>query len=100
MDLDARVDRIAAKLGRVMAGDFQPFGWESGKREPRPPLAEPEVAAFERLHGIELPAGYRAWITRVADGGAGPAYGLVSLQRALPKDANAGPADDFLRTPF
>ncbi|HEY6971910.1 MAG TPA: SMI1/KNR4 family protein, partial [Candidatus Angelobacter sp.] len=44
-----------------------------------PPLPESKVAAFEQRHSIVLPADYRYFITRVANGGAGPFYGVFRL---------------------
>ena len=97
--LDARIERIAAKLDRARRGGFHPFGVESHGFRTHPPLPEADVAAFEAAHGVTLPAGYRAFLTRVADGGAGPAYGMYSLRRSLAEER--GPFDDdFLRTPF
>lgn len=46
-----------------------------------PPLAEDDVAAFERLHGITLPATYRDFLLTVGSSGAGPGYGLTGLPR-------------------
>jgi hypothetical protein len=57
------------------------------------------VAGFERRHAIELPPEYRAFITGVMNGGAGPAYGMYSLAEAVTKERGRLP-DDFLRTPF
>jgi hypothetical protein len=45
-----------------------------------PPLSPAEVTAFERRHGIELPAAYRQFLVEVGNGGDGPpAYGLMRL---------------------
>lgn len=100
IDIDARIDRIAAKLASLIDGGFKPFGWEGHGMRLNPPLAEPGVAAFERMHGVELPAEYRAFITRVGDGGAGPAYGLSSLEAALVRERKIDVPAAFLRTPF
>jgi hypothetical protein len=44
---------------------------------------EQELEAFEREHGVELPVDYRAWLSRIANGGAGPHYGLRALRDAV-----------------
>jgi hypothetical protein len=44
-----------------------------------PPLRPEEVDALERRHQFSLPDEYRAFITQLGDGGAGPDYGLFSL---------------------
>ena len=43
------------------------------------PISEPDVASFEQKHGILLPPGYREFITRIGNGGAGPFYGVFPL---------------------
>ena len=43
------------------------------------PISEPDVARFEQKHGILLPPGYREFITRIGNGGAGPFYGVFPL---------------------
>jgi hypothetical protein len=98
--VNARVDRVATKLRRVVRGGFAPFGVEGHWFRLRPPLTEWQVAAFEDRYGVELPGEYRAFITRVADGEAGPAYGMFSLAEALTKERRGFVPDDFLRTPF
>src|SRR3712207_5799433 len=98
-ELDARADQIADKLREAKRKECQPFGVEGHAFRMYPPLTEEEVARFEARYGIELPADYRAFITRVADGGAGPAYGMCSLADALTYDRGPVP-DDFLRQPF
>src|SRR5262249_20028926 len=98
--VDARVREIAKKLRSVVRGGFQPFGAMGHEFQLSPPLKKREVAAFERRYAVELPPEYRAFITRVANGGAGPAYGMYSLEEALTKDEPRPIPDDFLRTPF
>jgi hypothetical protein len=98
-NLDDRLEQIATKLRTATREKLQPFGWETHGFRRRRRLTEPQVAAFERRHTVSLPPEYRAFITGVTNGGAGPAYGLCSLAESV--DAWRGRVpDDFLRTPF
>lgn len=81
-------ERIHARLAVLRAGDtaLSRFGAERHRYELGPTLSEPEVAAFEVEHHIELPESYRSFVLDVGDGGAGPYYGLFSLDdRRLPE---------------
>jgi hypothetical protein len=78
------LSRIAEKL-REVASDpdrFTSFGAEKHRYRLNPPLPEASVAAFEAEHEIVLPEGYRRFVVEVADGGAGPGYGLLTLADA------------------
>ena len=78
--VDARVALLAAKLQAVVRGGFQPFGAESHGFRLNPPLTERQVESFEGRYGVVLPIEYRVFITSVANGQAGPAYGMFSLE--------------------
>ena len=81
-----------------MAGRSESFGESKHGFRLGPPLGEGELAAFEQVHGVSLPAGYRAFLTEIGNGGAGPYYGLVPLEkwRALNLSANTGSMSVFL----
>jgi hypothetical protein len=98
--VDARLEQIATRLRTATRGKLQPFGVELHGLRRRRRLTEPQVAAFERRHAVTLPPEYRAFITGVENGGAGPAYGLYSLAEAVAKEPRGRVPDDFLRTPF
>ncbi|KUM82464.1 hypothetical protein AQI94_41780 [Streptomyces pseudovenezuelae] len=72
----------------------------------RPPLVEDTIGLFEQQHGVRLPASYRSFLQDVADGGAGPDYGLLGLgeevdgEEALHDLRAEGRRAGFLSTPF
>ncbi|MFO0745469.1 MAG: SMI1/KNR4 family protein [Myxococcota bacterium] len=56
---------------------------EACDMELAPPLDEARVAAFEEALGAALPADYRRFVTAIGASGAGPGYGLVSLDHPV-----------------
>jgi hypothetical protein len=50
-----------------------------------PVLGAEQVLAFEQRHSIVLPAEYRAFITQVGNGGAGPFYGVLPMSLESPQ---------------
>jgi hypothetical protein len=48
-----------------------------------PPMASERVEEVEGLIGCQLPKQYRRFVTEFADGGAGPDYGIIPLERLL-----------------
>ncbi|EYE99986.1 Hypothetical protein CAP_1859 [Chondromyces apiculatus DSM 436] len=52
------------------------FGARSHGYTFAPCLTEAEVAEAEQRHGLTLPPPYRAFITRLGNGGVGPQYGI------------------------
>ncbi|TWU26140.1 SMI1/KNR4 family protein [Novipirellula artificiosorum] len=56
------------------------FGAETHRFTLNPIVRNSEVSKFEVKHGIELPEGYRRFITELGNGGAGPYYGLFKFR--------------------
>lgn len=86
--LTERLDAIPPRVRALSARDphRSVFGAEApGGHDYRlvPPVSEEALAAFELRERVRLPAAYRAFLTRVSNGGAGPAYGLLPLAQAL-----------------
>jgi hypothetical protein len=78
---------VSGKLGLARQRGLRPFGFDSHGFRLEPPVPEQEVQAFERRYAISLPREYRAFVTQVSGGGAGPAYGLVAFQETATADA-------------
>ncbi|MFE7801570.1 HEAT repeat domain-containing protein [Nocardia sp. NPDC057440] len=89
--MDAQLSRIADKLTQAAAdpGLLESFGARTHGFRMNPPLSESTVAGFETEHGVVLPEGYRRFLLEVADGGAGPSYGLVPLAEAYDTAADS-----------
>jgi hypothetical protein len=87
--VDARLERIRERLELLARCDtqLQVFGAHQHEYQLSPPLDEAEVATFERTHDVELPADYRAFLTTLGNGGAGPFYGLAPLSGEAPRFA-------------
>lgn len=71
---------VKESLQRLSAAQPDIFGAKFGHRFLlNLPLAEADVATFERRHDVRLPADYRHFLTAVGNGGAGPYYGVFPL---------------------
>lgn len=62
-------------------------------------MAPADLLAFERSHGVRLPAEYRSFLGRIGRAGAGPGFGLFDLERGL-RYERPGFDADALRRPF
>jgi hypothetical protein len=97
--LISRADRIAGKLSRLSGADqsFSVFGSISHQYRLAPTLPIRAVQEYEEQRGVQLPAEYRLFVTRIGRGGAGPYYGLFSLNGRDPEDITDF---DRIRRPF
>lgn len=75
------IAEIGTLLHRLKAIDVRHrvFGSDSHQYRLGPILSERELRAFECRHGITLPEDYRCFLRLVGNGGAGPFYGMESL---------------------
>jgi hypothetical protein len=55
------------------------FGANGHRFELAPPIEVNALIAWEREHGVELPADYRDYLVALGNGGAGPSYGIFPL---------------------
>lgn len=76
-----RLKEISEKMARLIEADKDRniFGAFSHKYHMNPPLPEHEIKMFEAEYGIKLPEEYSLYLSGIANGGAGPFYGLMSL---------------------
>ena len=89
LDLEERLERARRRIALLRDADRSNppyarlvFGAQEHGYELPGVASEEELESFEREHGVELPADYRAWLSRVSNGGAGPHYGLRTLRDA------------------
>jgi hypothetical protein len=96
-----RIAAIAPKLAaaRAAPGSEKWFGAEKHGFALRAPLAESEVAGFERQHGVTLPSDYRQFLLLAGDGGAGPYYGIDPLSAWSAWYEEEGEEPGFLAAP-
>lgn len=82
--MEERLARIRSKLDSIRRRWFRrsSFGEESHRFVLQPPITDPVLEAFESAHGVRLPEEYREFLLQLGDGGAGPGYGLLSLDKA------------------
>ena len=79
-----QIKRLAKMRPKVFGADGHRWRWN-------PPLPETKVVSFEREHGIRLPEEYRSFITTIANGGAGPFYGIFRFG-----ETDESPMSDFI----
>lgn len=60
--------------------EFRQYGSERHRYEFAPVIPMSEIRDFELRHSIKLPESYVEFLTQVGNGGAGPDFGLLSLQ--------------------
>ena len=87
-DIEERLARIAERLDEVrgLDRDLITFGAAKHRYRLNPPTSQQQVTAFESQYGIHLPEGFRAFVTQLGNGGAGPWYGLEPLENGILDD--------------
>lgn len=73
------ISRVAEALEYLRSTRPQVFGADTHGFRLNPRLDETIVSAFERTHHVTLPSDFRAFLTHIGNGGAGPFYGVFPL---------------------
>ena len=73
--------RSLLEQARAAEPERKQFGAGSHRYELAPPASLEEVEAFEQEIGVTLPEDYRNFLLHMGNGGAGPFYGLFSLEQ-------------------
>jgi hypothetical protein len=79
------LERIKSKLDHLRQVDTSRsiFGAESHQYQLNPCLSESDIRVFEQTYRIRLPDDYRSFLQTIGNGGAGPYYGIIPLERVL-----------------
>lgn len=91
------IHAIRRKLAIAQEHEASAANWSEISYAMNPPIGPAELESLELTHRLTLPEDYRRFLLEVADGGAGPGYGLYSLAHALEE---RGPGVWGLDDPF
>jgi hypothetical protein len=72
-------EAFAARLALLLKRQPDVFGASSHMFELNERLPDLILSKFERKHSISLPDGYRWFLSRIGNGGAGPFHGVFAL---------------------
>lgn len=80
--MNEQLDRIKNKLEqlRILDKDLELFGADTHEYLLNPVLTSEQVAQFKVDYKIDLPKEYVSFLTTIGNGGAGPFYGVNTLQ--------------------
>lgn len=87
--MNKKTTALKEKLQKLISLDvkMETFGsnepWNGHHFVLNPVLKEEEIALLENKYNIQLPAEYRYYISQIANGGAGPFYGLYTVETAI-----------------
>jgi hypothetical protein len=102
--MEVQLQRIKSKLTQLKSADTQleVFGAKTHAYQLNARLSERRLRLFEKKHGIILPPEYRNFLSQIGNGGAGPYYGLLPLEKGNFADISEKKATEFivLSTPF
>jgi hypothetical protein len=88
MEKSEQLERIKQKLELLKSKDnrLTNFGAQKHKYIFNKMVSQDTIEAFEKKYSITLPDEYKSFLTQIGNGGAGPYYGLESLEDSLLED--------------
>lgn len=83
--MNEQLKRIQGKIEQLRQLDknLTLFGSNIHKYNLNPKLPEDTLLNFEKTHNITLPEDYKEFLTKIGNGGVGPAYGLEPFENGL-----------------
>lgn len=83
--MNEQLIRIQSKIEQLRQLDknLTLFGSNRHKYNLNPKLSEDTLLNFEKTHNITLPEDYKEFLTKIGNGGVGPAYGLEIFENGL-----------------
>ena len=98
MNIESKILFVKQSLSKLKAldKDYSVFGSSSHKYLFNAVLAESEIKTVENKYTIRLPEDYSRFLTEVGNGGAGPYYGLQTLEDSLFIDLDYKREHEFL----
>ncbi|HWY33924.1 MAG TPA: SMI1/KNR4 family protein, partial [Nitrosopumilaceae archaeon] len=93
-----QIERIKNKFQNLQKRDvgLSVFGAFMHKYELNAPLAEESILKFERKYSVQLPPDYRNFLLVIGNGGAGPYYGMETLENSLFNSLDECDANDLI----
>ena len=87
MSIDLQIKRIKDKLSFLQEKGWeayeQNFAFFSHQLKMNPPIPLEELLEFEQTYNLKLPEGYRRFLLEIGNGGAGPYYGIIPLEKRM-----------------
>jgi len=83
MKIIDRIKNIGQKIKKAKLENREPFGSEEHNWKMQTKIDKKELQTIESLYSIILPQEYRSFLLTLGNGGAGPAYGMYSLQSGI-----------------
>lgn len=83
---DSQIEQILStmqRLEKLTPHSYWLFGSKKHRFKFNETLSEEELENFEHKQGISLPVDYRCFLKNIGNGGAGPSYGLLTLNDAI-----------------
>lgn len=98
MNIESKILYIKQSLDKLKALDkgYRVFGADSHRYLLNKVVKEEKIKVFENKYGIQLPEEYRRFLIEVGNGGAGPYYGLQTLEDSLFIDLDYKRENEYL----
>lgn len=92
-----KIESINRKLSllRILDAECRLFGAQEHKYRPNEVFTREEVNEFASSLNIQFPEEYVEFICQIGNGGAGPGYGLFSLEKSLEESSAGSLASSF-----